>query len=546
MKRTSGGGFFLFAACGNNGSKTNLAETCDIMDFIFLAAGRAPLTGGLSDNALMILWIGIAAYFAVMLGIGIWSGKQIKNMKDFLVAGRRLPLWMATGTLIATWFGAGSSMGVCATVYSEGVGSVLADPFGASISLVLAGVFIVGMLRKLKCLTVTDIIANRFGPAAGMYASIWMIPVYIGWLAAQFLGMGTILHVITGMEVWKGTLIGSAIILFYTFAGGMWAVTITDIVQVGLIVIGLLIIMPNAVSQAGGFEAIAASLKPGDLSMGPGEIKCANDVTYYIGSWIVMGLGCMVGQDLVQRSLSSKSAKVAISSSIISGFMYAALGFVPIIIGFAARTVLAKNGITAETMGDNLGNQVMPRMAMIILGNIHPVLMTLFLAALVSAIMSSADSSLLAGSSLLVRNVIGALRPKQSSRALLVETRAATVILALIAVYFAFNANSIYALMVNCWASQLVVVFLPVVIAIYVKKASRSSVWATMIVSTAVWVVYTFIASCGSGGSFSEILNSSRFERSLTCGAVYGFAAGVVTFLFAYLGERLTAKIERS
>ena len=516
------------------------------MDLLLAAAKTGPLTTGLSDNSLMVLWIGIAVYFAVMLGIGIWSGKQIKNMKDFLVAGRRLPLWMATGTLIATWFGAGSSMGVCATVYSEGVRSVLADPFGASISLVLAGVFIVGMLRKFKCLTVTDIIASRFGGAAGLYASIWMIPVYIGWLAAQFLGMGTILHVITGMAVWKGTLIGSAIILFYTFAGGMWAVTITDIVQVGLIVIGLFIIMPNAVSQAGGFEYIASHLKPGDLSMGPGEITCANDVTYYIGSWIIMGLGCMVGQDLIQRSLSSRSAKVAISSSIISGFMYAALGFVPITIGFAARFVLAKHGITAETMGDNLGNQVMPRMAMIILGNIHPVLMTLFLAALVSAIMSSADSSLLAGSSLLVRNVIGALRPKQSSRALLVETRAATVALALIAVYFAFNANSIYALMVNCWASQLVVVFLPVVIAIYVKKASRSSVWATMIVSTAVWIVYTFIASCGSGGSFNEILNSSRFERSLTCGAVYGFAAGVVTFLFAYLGERLTAKIERS
>lgn len=509
------------------------------MDLLF-ATGNASLIGGLSDSTRMILWIGIGVYFVILMGIGIWSGKHIKDMKDFLVAGRRLPLWMATGTLMATWFGAGSSMGVCASVYSDGIGSVLADPFGASLSLILAGIFIVGMLRKLKCLTVTDIIARRFGSAAGVYASIWMIPVYVGWLAAQFLGMGTILHVITGMPVWKGTLIGSVVILFYTFAGGMWAVTITDIVQVGLIVIGLLIIMPNAVSQAGGFETMLKNIKPEDLSIGIGQVNNANDITYYIGSWIIMGLGCMVGQDLIQRSLSSKSDKIAVSSSVISGFLYAALGFIPIIIGFSARFVLAKYGITSESMGENLDNQVMPRMAMIILGNLHPVLMTLFLAALISAIMSSADSSLLAGSSLLVKNVVGAIFPGQSDRALLYETRIGTVVISIIAAYFAFNANSIYALMINCWASQLVVVFIPVIAAIYVKKASRSSIWATMTVSTMVWVVYTFIASCGAGGTFREILNSDQFERSITCGAVYGFVAGILTFLFTYLGERLT------
>ena len=513
------------------------------MDLILATGKVTALLGEFPRTTLAIMWGGIVIYFIILMGIGIWSGKHIKDMKDFLVAGQRLPLWMATGTLIATWFGAGSSMGVCATVFSDGLGSVLADPFGASISLILAGIFIVGMLRKLKCLTVTDIIASRFGHAAGIYASIWMIPVYIGWLAAQFLGMGTILHVITGMAVWKGTLIGAVVILFYTFAGGMWAVTITDIVQVGLIVIGLLIIMPDAVSQAGGFEALFAALKPEDLSIGIGKVNNVNDVTYYIGNWIIMGLGCMVGQDLIQRSLSSKNDKVAISSSVLSGFMYAALGFVPIIIGFAARFVLAKHGVTTAAMGDDLANQVMPRMAMIILGRLHPVLMTLFLAALISAIMSSADSSLLAGSSLLIKNVINPIFPKMTDRKLLNATRITTVVLALIAVYFAFNANSIYSLMVNCWASQLVVVFIPVIAAIYFKKASCTGIWATMIVSTVVWLLYTFITSCGAGGTVNEILNSSQFERSLTCGAVYGFAAGILTFFFTYFGERLTVKI---
>ena len=102
--------------------------------------GGAP--GSLPDDLQFWLWSGMVLYIAVMLGIGWFSSKRIKGMNDFLVAGRRLPLWMATATLLATWFGAGSSMGVAATVYSDGIVGVLADPFAASLSLILAGILI--------------------------------------------------------------------------------------------------------------------------------------------------------------------------------------------------------------------------------------------------------------------------------------------------------------------------------------------------------------------------------------------------------------------
>ena len=497
---------------------------------------------GLDSKTKMMLWIGMAIYMGILLLIGFYSGRKVNSMKDFLVAGRRLPLWMATATLLATWFGAGSSMGVSATVYSDGIGGVLADPLGASLSLMLAGVFIVGLLRKKKYLTVTDIISDKFGRGAGIYASLWMLPVYIGWIAAQLLGMGTILHVITGISVFKGTLIGAVVVLVYTVSGGMWAVTLTDVVQVSLLALGLVVIMPFAINEAGGIDKIIASLKPGDLSIGPGEITCVNDVTYYIGSWIIMGLGCMVGQDLIQRSLASRSAKVAVSSSVISGFLYLLIGVIPIMIGFAARTVLAKYNITTETMGGDLENQVMPRMAILILGSIHPIAMTVFLAALISAIMSSADSSLLAGSSLLVRNVIDNLMPSKDPKATLRRTRITTFALLVIATVLAFTSKSIYALMVNCWTSQLVVVFLPVIIALYVPKASRSTAWAVMFVSTVVWLFYTFVSVCGTNLGFTELLQSDMFERAQTCGAVYGFASGIVCFILCHIGERFTKR----
>ncbi len=494
-------------------------------------------------NTQVMLWVGMAIYMLGMLLIGYLAAGKVKGMGDFLVAGRRLPLWMATATLLATWFGAGSSMGVAATVYSDGIGGVLADPFGASISLILAGIFIVGLLRRMKCLTVTDVIEHRYGKWAGIYASGWMIPVYIGWLGAQVLGMGTIFHVLTGMSVGLGTFIGALVVLIYTVSGGMWAVTLTDVVQVGLIIIGLFIIIPGAVHEAGGWHDIFANVPAEQLSMAK---PADQSWVYYLGTWIIMGLGCMVGQDLVQRSLSSRNEKIAISSAVISGFFYMAIAIIPITIGFAARIVLAKYNITAETMGDDLENQVLPRMAVIILGKMSPIVLIVFLSALVSAIMSSADSSLLAASSLFTNNVVRPMRPRMSDRSLLLTTRIATVAFTLLATFLALNVKSIYGLMINSWASQLVVIFIPVVTALYFPKASKNCAWATMATATAVWLTYVFVgaagievADVGEDGFLATLLQSDEFAEDLTCGAVYGFIAGLISFGCTYLGERL-------
>ncbi len=518
-------------------------QTVPLTETVNSAAGVAGL--GLPERTQTLLWCGIAVYVLGMLLIGWYASRRVKGMNDFLVAGRRLPLWMATATLLATWFGAGSSMGVAATVFSDGVGGVIADPFGASLSLILAGVFIVGLLRRLKCLTVTDIIERRYGKWAGVYASAWMIPVYVGWLGAQVLGMGTILQVLTGMDLAYGTLIGAVVVLIYTIAGGMWAVTLTDIVQVSLIIVGLFLIVPGAVQEAGGWVNVFANVPPEHLSIAKPE---SESWVYYIGSWIIMGLGCMVGQDLVQRSLSSRNEKIAASSAVIAGFFYAAIALVPITIGFAARIVLAQYNITAEVMGDNLEDQVLPRMAVIVLGKLSPLVLILFLSALISAIMSSADSSLLAASSLLTNNVIRPIWPRLSDQWMLHITRVATLLLTVIATFLALKVSSIYQLMINSWASQLVVIFIPVVTALYVPKASKNCAWATMVTATGVWLSYMFVGAVGievaeaeiqKSGYLTALLQHAEFGRVLTCGAVYGFLAGAVAFICSYFGERI-------
>ena len=526
----SGLKFFMF----NITNFTMLANT------VVNAEGEAMIA--LDATTKNTLWIGIGVYVLLMLTIGYLAGRKVKNLGDFIVAGRRLPLWMATATLLATWFGAGSSMGVAATVYSGSLRDVVADPFGASLSLILAGMFIVGVLRKLNCMTVTDIIQKKYGKSAGIYASLWMVPVYIGWLGAQVLGLGTLLNLLTGIDLFYARCIGAAVVLFYTVTGGMWAVTITDVIQVTLIVAGLFIIVPGAVMMAGGLDAVVNN-PAADLSLAPAKGSTSMDIVNYTGSWIIMGLGCMVGQDLIQRSLASKDEKVAVSSSVISGFLYLAIAMVPITIGLTAKILLPQWGITGETMGANLSNQVLPRIAIGVLGSVHPILLTLFLSALISAIMSSADSSLLAASSLLVNNVISPLWPKATDRQILMMTRIATVLLLVLATFLAMKVESIYALMTSCWASQLVVVLIPVLAAIYCRKASRNTIWCTMIVSTLVWVVYIFISGMAIPGTLAEKISTSQFQYHLTNGAVFGFASGIIAFFASYFGERLTKRI---
>lgn len=515
------------------------------MDLLFLAA-LSTERFQLPENLTLFLCAGVGVYIAVMLGIGFFASRKISGIEEYLVAGRKLPCWMATATLLATWFGVGSSLGVASTVYTSGLKGVLADPFGASLSLLLAGLFVVGILRKKKCLTVTDIISQHYGKGAGIYATFWMMPVQIGWLGSLLLGMGTIINMVTGMDMLYGTLAGAGIVLVYTFAGGMWAVTLTDVVQMALIVAGLLFLLPGTLSEAGGMAHLYNSLTPADLSLGisgvAGNQAAAGDWVYYIGSWMIMGLGCMVGQDLLQRSLAARDEKTAVTGTLTAGVLYFLITMIPVIIGFAARIVLPKYGITADS-GSDLENQILPQMAVIVLGKLHPVILVLFFSALISAIMSSADSCLLAGTSLFCNNILKELKPDIPEKKFLLITRLCTVFLVGISLFFALSVKNIYLLMKNAWGTQLVVVFLPVMAAIYLPKASAKTVWNAMVTATCVWLGYCFAAALKMEMGFVEMMNN--FDRPLTCGTVYGFAAGVLVFALRYWGEQKRAKEQR-
>ncbi len=220
---------------------------------------------------------------------------------------------------------------------------------------------------------------------------------------------------------------------------------------------------------------------------------------------------------MIQRSLASKNEQVAVSSSLIAGFAYLMLAIVPLTIGFAGRIIFPNFSIEHA-------EYVLPMVAQSMLS---PVFFTIFLSALIAAIMSSADSSLLACSSLIVNNIIKPFSQERNQQKQLILTRWITCIIWGCSTLLALYAESIYTLMTNCWASQLVIVFIPVVAALYLKRSTKRSCWICMTASTVVWIGYVIIAG-------------HLDEDTFTIGAVYGFATGIVAFLASHLSEKIS------
>jgi SSS family solute:Na+ symporter len=201
----------------------------------------------------MLLWF-VILYLMVSVGIGLFAATRVHNAKDFAVAGRRLPLPVVTATVFATWFGAEAVFGVSATFVKDGLGGVVADPFGSSMCLIIAGIIFSRYLYKLNILTLGDFYRMRYNRTVEVLTTICIVLSYLGWVAAQIKALGLIFYVVTDGAVSQeaGMILGAAIVLSYTIFGGMFSVAILDFVQMAVSMGGLLFIAWTVSGKVGG------------------------------------------------------------------------------------------------------------------------------------------------------------------------------------------------------------------------------------------------------------------------------------------------------
>src|SRR5262249_52399338 len=244
---------------------------------------------------------------------------RVKTTGDYALAGRSLPLPIVTATVFATWFGSETVLGIPATFLREGLGGVIADPFGSSMCLVLVGLFFARPLYRMKLLTIGDFYRNRFGRAVEVLATLCIVVSYLGWVAAQISALGLVFNVVSDGAISQpaGMIVGASTVLIYTLWGGMWSVAITDFVQMIVIVAGMLYIGWNVSGMTGGVGVVVQhAVDAGKFSSFWPDLSMAG-VLGFVAAWITMMLGSVPQQDVFQRVASSRNERIAASASIL-------------------------------------------------------------------------------------------------------------------------------------------------------------------------------------------------------------------------------------
>ncbi|MBU4498913.1 MAG: sodium:solute symporter family protein, partial [Gammaproteobacteria bacterium] len=284
----------------------------------------------------------VIAYLIVSLGIGFYAATKVHSASDYITAGRSLPMIVVVAMVFATWFGAETVLGIPATFLEENLGGTIADPFGASLALILFGLFFARRLYRMKLLTLGDYFRERYNRPVEMLISLAIALSYLGWVSAQVVALGLVFNVLSDGIITQpqGIYIGAAVVLLYTLFGGMWSVALTTLVQMTVIVAGLLWIaklVSDLPAVNGIAPVIAHAAAAGKLSFWP-PLEWAAIVTFIAGL-LTMGLGSIPQQDVFQRANASKNERIAVWGTVIGGVLYFAFAAVPIYLTYAATLV---------------------------------------------------------------------------------------------------------------------------------------------------------------------------------------------------------------
>lgn len=421
----------------------------------------------------------IIAYLTLTIGVGFWASKRVKNSGDYMLAGRSLPLMLSAAAMFATWFGSETVFGASAQFLEGGLYAVIEDPFGAALCLILFGLFFARKLYNLNLLTLGDYFKVRYGKKVELMASLFLAPPYAGYIAAQLVAMGVILNVVTGLETWQGVVFSAVIVTAYTTVGGMWAISITDFFQSIVIIVGLVVLAVILAVEAGGVQAVLSEVSPEQLRFFPkANLK---EIVSYVAAWSVLGLGSIPSQDVFQRCMSSSSAKTAVQSCYIAAVLYLSIAMLPLFISLCTRHLYPD-----QVQGDTqltLPNMVLAHTAL-------PV-QILFFGSLLSAIMSTASSAILAPAAIFSENLIKPLiHNRFSDRAFLVLTRLSVVLFSVVATVMACMRSNIYELVGESSVLSLVSLFVPLTLGMYWRRASSAGALAGMMAGMLAWIIF--------------------------------------------------------
>ena len=439
----------------------------------------------------------VVLYLVLSIGIGLYAATKVHNASDYITAGRSLPMVVVIAMVFATWFGAETVLGIPATFLDENLGGTISDPFGASLALILFGLFFARPLYRMKLLTLGDFFRQRYNRAVEVVISAAIALSYLGWVSAQVVALGLVFSVLSDGLITQpqGILIGAAVVMLYTLFGGMWSVALTTLVQMTVIVAGLLWIsklvgdMPEINGIAPVVEHAAAA---GKFEFWP-PLEWAAVVTFIAGL-LTMGLGSIPQQDVFQRANAGRSERIAVWGTVIGGALYFVFAAVPIYLTYSAT--LVDPAMTAAVLADD-AQLVLPTF---VKTHLPLYAQIVFYGALLSVIMSTASGTLLAPSVTISENIIKEFMPhhRMSQKRLLWVTRSVVVVFAVLVVFYSLwslqTETSIHQMVANAYKVTLACAFVPLVAGLYWKRAHNLGAGLSIVLGFGCWIAMEFIA----------------------------------------------------
>ena len=422
-------------------------------------------------------------YFALMLGIGIYFFRKNKNIEDYYVGGRSLGSWHIGLSVVATDVGGGFSIGLGGLGFTIGLAGswmLFTGLIGAWLSAVVLIPIVSKLSGKHKFFTFPQIFEHFYNGKVALIAGIISAIGYIGFTSSQLLA-GAKLASATFVEIdfLTALIIMGVIAVVYTGIGGMKAVIYTDTIQWIILMSGLVFIgIPISYYAIGGIDTISATLGPEFLSLGNVHWqRLVNWGITIIPIWFV-------GMTLYQRIYAAKSVKQAEKAWFIAGlFEWPLMAFMGVTLGLFSR-VAFENGMFAD-IGYSLSEGMDPEMGLpVLLNTVLPVgLMGLMLSAYFSAVLSTADSCLMAASGNVQTDLLSKFfKFKQDHKSQLLTSQIVTLSIGVLALVLASFMTNVLELMLYSYAFMVSGLFIPILVALYGKRPNSLAAILSMII----------------------------------------------------------------
>ena len=421
----------------------------------------------------------VIAYMIVQLAIGVWASRRIASEEDYLVAGRRLGYPLMTFSIFATWFGAETIVGSAGTVYSDGVSLGSAEPFGYGLCLIVMGLVFAIPLHRRKLTTLADLYRQRYSVTVERVAAVLLIPGSLLWAAAQVRAFGSVLTTTTSaLELETAIVIATGVTLLYTTFGGLLSDAITDLLQGVLLIVGLVIVAGGVVSQLGGIgsaaDVIASSGRVRLTSVGDGTVFDA------IEAWAIPVFGSLVTTEVVGRIVAARTPQVAQRSALVAGALYISIGIIPVLLGLVGPSIVA---------GLEDAEQIVPALAMQSLPTLG---YALFAGGLISAILSTVDSTLLVSAGVMSHNLIIPVFKVRDERQKIRLARWGVIAFGVIAYLLARRAEGVFELVEQASAFGSAGVIVTITFGLFTRLGGPVTAMATLASGALTYLVATY------------------------------------------------------